>query len=98
MTGEAGSSELKADIKRLHEPERMESIKNSKRGSLGSVVVEVGDGDLALDDFEEGEISLTQTWATLDERRTALSDLAHALGDHVDKDGRVFDDLRGLFD
>jgi hypothetical protein len=26
-----------------------------------------------------------------------LGDLADALRDHIDEDGRVFDDLRGLF-
>ena len=62
----------------------------------GLAVVDVGDGDLALDDFEEGEVGFTQTGTALDEDRTTQGDLTDSFGDHVDQDGRIFDNLRGL--
>jgi len=51
-----------------------------------------GDGDLALNDFKEGEVGLTEAWAALDEHGVARDDLTDSLGDHIDQDGVIFDD------
>ena len=61
-------------------------------------VDDVRDLDFALDDFQQGDIGFTETRTALDERGTAAVELLDALRDHVDQDGRVFDDQGGLFD
>jgi hypothetical protein len=50
------------------------------------------DGDLALNDFEEGEVGFTEAGAAFDEYGMARSDLTDSLGDHVDQDWVIFND------
>jgi hypothetical protein len=59
---------------------------------------DVLDLDLAVDDLKQSDVSVTETWTALDERGSATGELFDALRDHVDQDGRIFDDLGGLFD
>jgi len=61
-------------------------------GQGGLVLARGGDGDLALNDFKEGEVGLTETRAALDEHGMARDDLTDSLGDHIDQDGVIFDD------
>jgi GDPmannose 4,6-dehydratase len=64
---------------------------------IGSEAIDGLHGDFALNDFQQSEIGLTQAGPAIYQRRMTLGDLADALRDHIDEDGRVFDDLRGLF-
>lgn len=48
--------------------------------------------DFTLDDFQKGEVSLTEAMASLDEWGATGGDLFDALGDHVDQDRRILDD------
>ena len=49
---------------------------------LGALFVE---NDLAVDDLQQGDISLAQTTQYLDERRAAIVQLTDPLGNHVDQ-------------
>ena len=63
-----------------------------REGQGGLALVDGGDGDLALNDFKEGEVGFTEAWTALDENGMARRDLTDSLGDHIDQDGVIFDD------
>ncbi len=73
-------------------------MKKAAYGAGSGLVGHILKLDLALDDLQKGDVRLTQTRTTLDERRTAAVELTDTLRDHVDEDRRIFDDLGGLFD
>lgn len=64
----------------------------------GSAVVDVFWRDLALDDLEEGEVSIAEARTAFNEGGTAGSDLTHSLGNEIDKDRWLSDVLGGFFD
>lgn len=64
----------------------------------GSAIVDVEWCDLALNDFEEGEIGITKARTAFDEGGTAGSDLTHSFGNEIDKDRGFGDVLGGFFD
>ena len=48
--------------------------------------------DLTLNDFKEGQVSVSKTWAAFHEGRTTVVELTDSFGNKVDQNGRVFDD------
>ena len=61
-------------------------------------VASFAQNNLSFDNFEQRDVSLTHPGNHFHQRRTAIIQLAHTLGNHVDQERRIGNDFVGFFD